>query len=51
MTTYLKIQNLNEENYVKFSELFKTENENSSYVDIIEHFNRFYKMIKGIKNI
>ena len=42
MTTYLKIQNLNEENYVKFSELFKTENENSSYVDIIEHFNKLF---------
>ena len=42
MTTYLKSQNLNEENYVKFSELFKTENENSSYVDIIEHFNKLF---------
>lgn len=42
MTTYLKIQNLNEENYSKFSELFKTENESSSYVELNNHFNKLF---------
>ena len=43
MTTYLKIKNLNEDNYSKFSELFKTENENSSYVELINHFNKLFE--------
>lgn len=39
MTTYLKIQNLNKDNYSKFIELFKTE---MYHVDIIEHFNKLF---------
>ena len=42
MTTYLKIQNLNEETFLKFSELFKTENENNSYVELKNHFNTLF---------
>lgn len=42
MTTYVKIQNLNEENYLNFIELFKAENESSSYVEPINHFNKLF---------
>lgn len=42
MVTYVKIDNLNEETFLKFSELFKTENENSSYVELINHFNKLF---------
>lgn len=39
MTTYVKIVNLNEENFSKFSKLFKTESEDNSYVELFNHFN------------
>jgi hypothetical protein len=42
MTTYVKIVNLNEETFLKFSDLFKTENDNSSYVELVNHFNKLF---------
>ncbi len=42
MTTYVKVGNLNEEMFSKFSDLFKTENDNSSYVELINHFNKLF---------
>jgi hypothetical protein len=42
MTTYVKIKGLNEENFLKVRELFETENDNSSYVKLTDHFNQLF---------
>jgi hypothetical protein len=42
MTTYVKIKGLNEDNYLKFKELFQTERDDSPYVELIEHFNKLF---------
>ena len=42
MTTYVKIVNLNEETFNKVKELFETEGENSSIVNLTNHFNGLF---------
>ena len=42
MTTYVKIVNLNEETFNKVKELFETEGENSSEVNVINHFTKLF---------
>lgn len=42
MTTYVKIVNLNEETFNKVKELFETEGENSSEVNVINHFIKLF---------
>lgn len=43
MTTYVKIVNLNEETFGKVKELFETEGENSSQVEVTNHFNKLFE--------
>ena len=42
MTTYVKIVNLNEETFGKVKEIFETEGENSSEVNVVNHFNKLF---------
>jgi hypothetical protein len=42
MTTYVKIVNLNEETFGKVKEIFETEGENSSDVNVVNHFNKLF---------
>jgi hypothetical protein len=42
MSTYVKVCNLNEETFSKVKELFQTENENSSLVEVSNHFNKLF---------
>ena len=42
MTTYAKIVNLNEETFGKVKEIFETEGENSSTVNVVNHFNKLF---------
>jgi hypothetical protein len=43
MTTYIKISNLDEMNFDKLKELFETENENTSSVELVNHVNKLYE--------
>ena len=42
MTTYVKIVNLNEEAFGKVKEIFETVSENSSDVNVVNHFNKLF---------